>query len=349
MEYDVIIIGAGPAGTAVANVIQNTELSCLLIDKKQFPRAKPCGGVLPPRIYSELDIPEHLKQRDLDGYRLFSHSGLKVESKFPKPGLIVDRTTFDEFLVKSLKIKMKKAQISGLNATSDYVEVIGKNDTFCAKIVVGADGVNSVVRKACNINLETVATTAQYEFSVPQETIDERIGNWFEVYYIIPNGYGWIVPLKDRVKVGMGSISPEFKNDLRAQLDKFLTHPIVAEKIKDCELKNFEVYRVPMGGPSNRLTDDRTLLVGDAGGFVYPGTGEGVYYSIKSGRVAAETLLAILEAGQFDQQSLNKLYIHNLTANGLLALRDTKFLKKTLATPMDAERYVKKLSVLRTQ
>lgn len=346
MEYDVIIIGAGPAGTAVATKIQNTDLSCLLIDKKEFPRAKSCGGVLPPRIYSELEIPEHLKQRDLDGYRLFAYSGLKVESRFPKPGLIVDRTTFDEFLVKNLKIKLTKAQISGLNITSDYVEVLGKNDTFRAKIVVGADGVNSVVRKACNINLETMATTAQYEFSVPQETIDELIGNWFEVYYIIPNGYGWLVPLKDRVKVGMGSISPEFKNDPRAQLDKFLTHPIVAEKIKDSELKNFEVYRVPMGGPSNRLAGDRTLLVGDAGGFVYPGTGEGVYYGIKSGRVAAETLIEVFVTGQFTQEALNKLYTHNLTTNGLLALRDTNFLREQLATPETAERYVNKLRIL---
>jgi geranylgeranyl reductase family protein len=346
LDHDVIIIGAGPAGTSVARALQDTDLSILLLDKSEFPRPKSCGGVLPPRIYSELEIPDELQERPLEGYRIFSGSGRKVESKFPKPGLMVNRLKFDEFLVKSLNMEVEKAQISDLKITSEYIEATGKNDSYRAKIVVGADGINSVVRKHCGFELESVATTAQYEFSVPREVIDEQIGNWFEVYYIIPNGYAWIVPLKESVKIGMGSISPDFKKNPKKALDEFLTDPLVKNKILNCSQLDFQVYRVPMGGPLETLAADRTLLIGDAGGFVYPGTGEGVYYGVKSGRVAGETIKELIETGKFDLGSINNIYIPKLTANGLLSLRDSEFLKNTLASPESIEKYIKKLSIL---
>jgi flavin-dependent dehydrogenase len=122
--YDVVIIGAGPAGTAVAKTLLESKLSLIIIDKAKFPRNKPCAGVLPPRIYSELDIPETIQERPLEGYRLYAPSGAIVESNFPKPGLIVNRAPFDEFLVNKLGVKITQDHISDLRKNDDYIEFL---------------------------------------------------------------------------------------------------------------------------------------------------------------------------------------------------------------------------------
>jgi geranylgeranyl reductase family protein len=347
--YDVLIVGAGPAGTAVANAIKDSELSFILIDKESFPRKKPCAGVLPPRIYSELDIPKEIRERELNGYRLFSPSGTVVESIFPKPGLFVNRERFDEFLVKSLGLEITQERASKLVEHPEYIEVIGNSNSYKTKIVIGADGVNSIVRKNAGISLETVATAAQYEITIPEYEIENRIGNWFEVHYTIPYGYGWISPLKNTVKVGVGGVSPDLMKNTKKYLDEFLVQPQIKDKIGNGKINNFELHRIPMSGPLDQLVANRQILVGDAGGFVYPGTGEGIYYAIKSGRLAGEVIVKALHEQRFDQQFLEKLYTKELKANGLLSLRDVDFVERVLSNSENVERYLLRLKKLTHQ
>ena len=97
--YDMVVVGAGPAGTSAALTLEKHGYNILLVDKDAFPRNKVCAGVLPPRIFSELEIPEDVIERPLVGYRIFSPAGQTVESAFPKAGVIVRRERFDYFLV----------------------------------------------------------------------------------------------------------------------------------------------------------------------------------------------------------------------------------------------------------
>jgi geranylgeranyl reductase family protein len=344
--YAVVIVGAGPAGTAAAKIIKEAGYSLLLIDKAQFPRNKPCAGVLPPRIYSEVEIPIEIHERELNGYRLFGPSGEMVESAFTKSGLIVNRTRFDEFLLKRLDHPVEKMQISGLVNHNDNIEVTGKTKSYRAKIVVGADGVNSIIRKATGLSSGTIAMAAQYEVILPKAEIDNRIGNWFEVYYTIPFGYGWLSPLRDSIKVGVGGISEELKKNPKQFLNNFIGNPVVKKKIGDGKVENFELHRIPMSGPVSQLTNERVILVGDAGGFVYPGTGEGIYYAIKSGRLAGEVIIQALEEQRFDQPFLEQLYNEKLEANGLFSLREVNFIEEVLSSTENTERYIRKLQKL---
>jgi geranylgeranyl reductase len=125
-----------------------------------------------------------------------------------------------------------------------------------------------------------------------------------------------------------------------------MERPEIEKKVSGGDIQNFELHRIPMGGPVERLTANRTLLVGDAGGFVYSGTGEGIYYAIKSGRLAGEVILQALEEERFDHQFLDQLYTQKLSANGLLSLRDVDFIEKVLATKEKTERYLQKLKKL---
>jgi flavin-dependent dehydrogenase len=104
-----------------------------------------------------------------------------------------------------------------------------------------------------------------------------------------------------------------------------------------------ETHVIPMSGPLDRLTGNRAVLVGDAGGFVYPGTGEGIYYAIKSGQIAAQVVDQAIDDKDFDGEFLEKTYLDELEKNGLLGLRDVDFVERYLANSASAEKYVRRL------
>ncbi len=174
--------------------------------------------------------------------------------------------------------------------------------------------------------------------------IDDRIGDWFEVYYLFPMGYGWIAPLKGAIKVGLGGISVSFKKQISDLLNRFLLH--INGKIEVGKMGPVKSWQIPMGGPLKILTGKRSLLVGDAAGFVYPGTGEGIYYSIKSSQVASEIVKEAFKYNKFDQQFLQETYSRRLDKNNLLSLRDITFLEDVLVSEDTAERYIRRLSFL---
>jgi geranylgeranyl reductase family protein len=347
MMFDVAIIGAGPAGASAARSLEDRGYSILLLDRASFPRPKPCAGVLSPKIFSELkDIP--VKERSLKGYRLHSATGSKVESVFSREGLIVERAAFDRWLVDRLKTKVIKLRVSGIRERNGCVEIYGDGRTYESKLVVGADGVNSVVRRSCKISLKDTALALQHVISLPNRVIDEKVGNWFEVYYIVPYGYGWISPLNGKVKVGVGSISNDFEREPKRYMDGFLAHPIVRDKLDGGKIVGSEAHLIPMSGPLEKLTSNHVLLVGDAGGFVFPGTGEGIYYAVKSGRIAGEVAAQAMEEERYDDEFLTALYTKRLSASGLLSLRDVDFVDKVLSTPENADRYIRQLKKLST-
>jgi geranylgeranyl reductase family protein len=350
--YDAAIVGAGPAGSSAAYVLKKEGYNIILIDKEEFPRSKPCAGVLPPRIFSELQIPEDIVERPLDGYRIISSSKMIVESHFPKPGIIVRRDKFDDFMLKRSKCNLTKMRIINCEIDSDSIKIIGKDGSFQAKIIVAADGANSIIRKVMSkshtdyVDSTDSAMAMQYEISQANQTINERIGNWFEVYYTFSRGYGWISPLSESVKVGVGGVSSDFKNNIKKVLDDFLENEEIKKKISDGNIIKTEVHQIPMKGPFRKLAWDRVIFCGDAGGFVFPGTGEGVFYAIKSGRIAAEIIKEALIEQKFNANHLQRKYTELLEKNGLISLRDVDFIENVLSSPERAERYLRKLKKL---
>jgi geranylgeranyl reductase family protein len=350
--FDVAIVGAGPAGSSAAYTLENTGYNIVLIDKEKFPRPKPCAGVLPPRIFSEISIPENIVERPLEGYRIYSPSGMIVESEFPKPGVIVRRENLDDYLVQRLDSKPRQLRISDFEIKEDDVELKGKKDSFLAKMVIAADGANSIFHKfvlntkPSEKKSQATALGVQYEISLPTKYITQRIGNWFEIFYTLSCGYGWISPLKDCVKVGIGGVTDDFKKYAKKILNEFLKREFVKMKIEEGKIEKFEAHEIPMKGPHNDLTSDRTLLCGDSGGFVFPGTGEGVYYAIKSGRIAAEVAISALKNGKYDDKFLSKCYEGKLKKNGLISLREVNFIDNVLSSSENVEKYVRKLKNL---
>ncbi|UCF49130.1 MAG: geranylgeranyl reductase family protein [Thermoplasmatales archaeon] len=342
-DYDVVIIGAGPAGSSAAKILEEKGHKIHIIDKKIFPRSKPCAGVLSPKIRSLIEIPEVICERLLQGYRVFSPSGIVVESSFPEKGFIVRRRKFDTFLVEQLKNQPTHKTVKGIKDMGKHLEIEGDNWSCKARFAIGADGANSVISKCCNITQKRIAAAAQYEIKLSSDDIDKRIGNWFEVYYTLSYGYGWISPMQDGLKIGVGIVTDYLKENIWNVLTRFMNQDGVKQKWNGGEVINKEGANIPMAGPLETLASNRILLVGDAGGFVYPGTGEGIFYAIKSGRIAGKVIDHAIVNNESDIASLEKHYSKELENNGLLGLRDVEFVEKYLSNSKNAERYVKRL------
>jgi geranylgeranyl reductase family protein len=350
--YDVAVIGAGPAGTSAAYHLEKAGLNILILDKEDFPRPKACAGVIPPRIFSELSVPEDVVERQLEGYKIHSPSGMVVESKFPKPGIIVKREKFDDFLLGRLDGKPKRMNVLGCKSEKGHMAIRGKDGVIEAKYAVGAYGSSTpldLIPPGTGKDPEisrNMALGCQFELTMDNDILDERIGNWFEVYYTILFGYGWISPLKNTVKVGVGGISDDIRKNGKRILEDFIEYGPVKEKLEGAEIIRFEAHKIPMGGPYTNLVSDRLILCGDAGGFVFPGTGEGIYYAIKSGRIAAEVITLALEEDQYDPRNIEDHYERLLVSNGLISLRDMDFINEVLSSEEGANKYVKRLKIL---
>ena len=342
-KFDAIIVGAGPAGTSAAKILEQQGHKIRIVDKDVFPRNKPCAGVLSPKIRSILDIPKNICERPLQGYRVFSPSVTIIESSFPEEGYIVKREKFDNYLLKRLENEPICTAVKEINNSGDHLEIIGNDWISKTSFVVGADGVNSIVRKKCNIPQKRIATAAQYEIKLSNSEINEKVGNWFEVYYILNYGYGWISPMKNSLKVGIGLVTDHLEGNIWNVLDEFINRDVVKKKCNRGEIINKEGAAIPMAGPLDQVVEDRVLLAGDAGGFVYPGTGEGIYYAVKSGLIAGTIIDLAIKGGKYDKKFLEKHYNKELENNGLLGLRDVDFVEKYLSSSEKAERYVKRL------
>ncbi|NOZ58330.1 MAG: geranylgeranyl reductase family protein [Euryarchaeota archaeon] len=337
-RHEVCVLGAGPAGASAAAELERLGVDCLLIDRARFPRSKPCGGVLPWRAVEELHLPGEVVERPLEGYRVFSPSGEAVESRFPSPGAVVRRSTFDAFLLDSLEGKPVCARVSGVRERRSGVELLTDEGRLGARYLIAADGANSVARRSLGLGYGKLALACQYVIALPEEAVEERIGGWFEVYYLFSRGYGWLAPLRGAVKAGVGGLGSAFS---RRALERFVRTSPVAEKLEGGRVLRYQAHRIPMGGPMERLATRRVAFAGDAGGFVFPGTGEGIYYAIRSGAAAARAVAQAL-----DGRELAQAYEEEARSAGLLSLRDVDFLDTVLASPEHAERYVRRLKKL---
>jgi geranylgeranyl reductase family len=301
--YDVVIVGMGPAGATVAAELSRGGLDVLGFDKEVHPRYKVCGGGLSARIDQVLapafrSVVEHT----VNGVQ-FVYCGqepLLIESSQPIAYMVM-RDRFDHYLVQQAMqagAEIRNGEgVIGVCQGPDHAEVVTGQGRYRAKIVIGADGANSVVarhlfpdRSQCRspaLESEIVIGDCQH-FPGPR-TILVDVG-------AARQGYGWIFPKQGRLSVGVGEFRHK-STSLRTTFDRFIRgvqglpgwtvprpvgHPIPAFSENG-----------PGGGESvSQFVNGRALLVGDAGHLVDPLFGEGIYYAVRSGQLAARAILA---------------------------------------------------------
>jgi geranylgeranyl reductase family protein len=333
-QFDVIIIGGGPAGAACALKLAGSSLRVALIDKATFPRDKTCGDALSVDVINQLSmLPGNVAQRFSNlgnkiasyGVKIVSPNHMSVDIPFihkqaKSHGYISPRIDFDNFLFQCIKEHESISVFESCNVLK--VEQHAANITvhtsagiFEAAIIVGADGAHSMVAK----NLGDIKVQKQH-YSAGLRVYYEGVTsfhkeNFIELHFfkeILP-GYLWIFPLADnKANVGIGipsSVVSKNKINLKETLHQLITtHPTINERFKHAKpLETVKGYGLPLGSKKRNISGERFILCGDAAALIDPFTGEGIANAIRSGRVAAEHLVKCFEANNFSA-AFNKAY-----------------------------------------
>lgn len=311
MTRDLIVVGGGPAGASCARRAAQEGLDVLLLEKDEHPRRKACGGGFRKGLTDLLDFDiSSATDRKTSGSHIFSPSRTKVVcAKDILTGYTAKREVFDKLLFDKAREAGAEVQqnievvdvIESTNQVEAYTE---DGSRFTGKYLVGADGVNSRVARTSGImkKWEQDAIGLCMEARVPMDdgTIENIVQDPYEsdrvcvqIYFGgLEHGYAWCFPKKGEVSLGMGCLMP-FASDLRDAWNAFV-HEFEEMYSVDVDLSEETAWRVPLAGPIENTITNRIMLVGDAAGFVSPATGEGIYYAIDTGHIAAEAVARTL-------------------------------------------------------
>jgi geranylgeranyl reductase family protein len=326
MQYDVVIVGAGPAGSTAAKFLSEKGLRTLLLEKTKFPRDKPCGGGLQMRILQRF---KYLEENNLiDSYSSVMQihsSSMKhhIDFQHSKPlQAMVLRKTFDEGLVNiaarsGAVLQCGKAVMNIINEKEKIRVSLSDGTIVESRIVIGADGTWSIIAKKIGVNQDYnhIGVCVNTEYPLGHETIHYFYGDERVVHiHLQPHGlagYGWVFPKKECVNIGV----VEFRQAINPSTQKKNLQVSYAQYLQTLKKQHLAPKNLPVwitrGGtfptcPAKKLTADHVLLCGDAGGLVNPMTGEGIFYAMCSGEIAAKTANKSLENNKTDAYSLGR-------------------------------------------
>lgn len=369
-DFDVTIVGAGPAGVACAISLIPSGLKVLVLEKEVFPRDKICGDALSGDVIKQLrqfypavfeDLPDMQNANPSYGLKIFSPDDNILEIDFKNngktaPGYICKRLDFDNFLFKKL-LEMKTDnylvkqgfKIIDIQPGRDHILIKGEEKSYRTKIIVGADGFKSIVKRSfLSSNIE------KKHFCAGIRTYMKNIKglspkNLIELHFLseILPGYFWIFPLPDNTaNVGLGVLSKEVserKMNLKEIFNEIISfHPVLSKRFKNAEfIDDLKGYGLPLGSKKRVLSGDRFLLVGDAAGLIDPFTGEGIGNALRSGRYAAEHICRCFEKNNFSRK-FNREYDQYIYKKMWRELKISRGMQKLLNYPFLFNYVVKK-------
>lgn len=307
--FDAVVVGGGPSGATAADDLARAGFKVLLLDRAG--RIKPCGGAVPPRLLKDFEVPLSLLVAKATSARMIAPSGKAVDMPVGEGGFVgmVDREVFDEWLrarAQSHGAERRAGTFEALGRDADGVSTIayrrkgtargGEPEQVRAKLVIGCDGGRSGVARQAIPGAERIPFVAAYHEVIdsPPEGLNGFASGRCDVFYQgkhSPDFYAWIFPHGDRTSVGVGSAKKGFA--LREAVGR-----LRAETGLDlCHTERVEGAPIPLK-PLKRWDNGRDVIVaGDAAGVVAPASGEGIYYAMTCGRMAAEAGAQFLRTG----------------------------------------------------
>jgi geranylgeranyl reductase family protein len=340
--FDAVIVGAGPAGSATAIGLARKGYEVALIDKQSFPREKLCGDFINPinwGVFADLGVADRVlaaPHGEVTGFRITNYSGREAEARFrsrdfePPMGLGLRRAILDQLLVE------RAAELGALTHLGCRIEKLSRiahgwhlkinEESWQAKVLIGADGRNSWVAQQLGLNGSAAIQGRSVGFQsrlrcagIPRREIQ---------IHLFPGGYAGIVELGDAT-ITLGTAIDKRRlgrergtNFVFRQLAQNTYLKKIIERSNGAAQLS-SVY--PVYFPKRRSVTDHALLVGDAARVSEPVTGEGIYFAMRSGLLAAETIDLALRQKNFGadilagyERACRRAFRSRLALNSLL-------------------------------
>jgi geranylgeranyl reductase family protein len=297
-SFDVIVVGGGPSGAVLAYQLAKKNLKILIIEKAVLPRYKCCGGGVPRKTANLIpfDISPVIEQEAVGGIVTYQGRRLLKTDVSPSLASYVKRDNFDYFLVnKAVEAGaelLSDTAVTHIEQNNTSVTVETNRGTFNAAVLVGADGVNSLVAHSSHLLPHRKTGTAiEGEFYVPTQDLKSQGSYATFDFGALPKGYGWIFPKSDHLSVGVFYAKTGSAVKLKQHFESF----VASQKVLQNQIKmSYHGHRIPLGGDNETLHQGRVLLIGDAANLADAWLGEGIYYAIASAHIAAEEIVKAL-------------------------------------------------------
>ena len=304
MTYDVLVIGAGPAGLHAGQRLASAGFHVLVCEEHgQIGDPVHCTGVLGADVFDELDVPRAAVLNVLSTVRFVSPSGATISYTTPDPeAVVIDRGRFDHALAEDARRAGAEvrthARVADLEVEADGVSATAGGTPVRARLVVLACGASYAVQRRLGLGCPTgLLHTAQRE--LPAERLMD-----VEVHFgtaVATEGFAWAVPVErpDGAYVRVGIMA---SRDALRGFHRMVER--LAESWGVVAPSESPRQKILPTGPIARTVSDRVLVVGDAAGLVKPTTGGGIYYSLVSASIAAEVGGEALRTNRLDAESL---------------------------------------------
>ncbi len=323
-HYDVIIVGAGPAGSTAGYLLSKFGFKVLLIEKFKLPRQKLCAGLITFKTYELIKRIFNLSDDDFNKlinfssktFKLYYKDKLILSGESVRTFYFVERDKYDLFFVE--KAKQQGAEVIDGECVVDFKPFLNEiltssQERYKAKFIIGADGVNSIIRKKLPI---FDFQKWRVDLAITMEVFVDDLSIREPCLYLgfIDSGYGWVFPNKDKNIVGLGGL---IKNEKEIFVEKFKNF---LRRLGFKSLDKIKAHLVPYGNFIERPIYRNTILIGDAAGFVDSLLGEGIFYAHRSGEIAAWSIYFHLK----EKHSLEYAYVRLLEKYLLPQLRYAK-------------------------
>jgi geranylgeranyl reductase family protein len=308
-EYDVIVVGAGPAGATLAYELATKGIEVLLLEKEELPRYKCCAGGVTSKVTRLLDFDISEVAEDAIHEISFTFNlGSPYLRRSDRPLMYtVMRDVFDHFLAKRAQrfgaVLMDGQKVTQVQVYVDWFEISTADKVFRSRLVVGADGAYSAVARELGMGRST-----EYLMGVESEIVvpEEELTKWKSRAQVdlgcVPGGYAWVFPKHNHLSVGVGCHASKGR-DLHAHHQKFLN----SLSIGGYAIASSGSHLIPTCTKGRLIWQNKALLLGDAAGLADPLMGEGIHNAILSAQLAAPVIEGSLAGSKVELQDYQQV------------------------------------------